>query len=42
MLSGWEGVHEPVGRKALAADCRAEPREICTIGHIFRALPRWR
>ena len=33
---------ERVKRKALAANCRAESRQICTVEHIFRALPRWR
>ena len=37
-----EGVCEGIRRKGLAANCGAESRQVCAIGHIFRALPRWR
>jgi len=39
MLDRWEGVCERIGRKGLAANCCAGSRQVCALGHIFRALP---
>jgi hypothetical protein len=42
ILDEREAMYERVGRKGLADNCRAESRQVCALGHIFRALPRWR